>query len=102
MKLFISVGLLSMSRCGSGGLLVSGDVGGGGCAFAPWRPPCLSGLRNGEAALHEVPVRIALEVVGPLLKLQHEALRPGESHAGEDAVDAESAQVEVVNARAVA
>src|SRR5829696_1301679 len=38
----------------------------------------------------------------PLSKLQHEALCPGESHAGEDAVDAGSAQVEVVSARAVA
>jgi hypothetical protein len=47
-------------------------------------------------------VRIADEAVAPLFELQQEALRPRESHTGENAIEAGPAQMEVVNARAVA
>jgi hypothetical protein len=42
------------------------------------------------------------EAVASLLQPQHEALRPGVFHAGEDPIEAAPAQMEVVNARAVA
>src|SRR5215213_5913285 len=66
------------------------------------RPSDCRGSGDVEAAVHDSGVRVADEAVTPFLQLQHEGLRAGELDTGQDPVEAWSAQVEVVNARAVA
>ena len=51
--------------------------------------------------MHDPGVRVALEAVAPFPQPQHEALRPCELHAREDAVETGPTQVEVMNIRAV-
>ena len=66
------------------------------------RPSLSRGSGDEEPAVHDRGVRITDKAVAPLLQLQHYALRPCVFHAGENAIEAGSAQVEVVNARPVA
>src|SRR6266480_3708398 len=64
-------------------------------------PPLASpGSGDVEAAVHDPGVRVADEAIASLPQSQHEALRPGERHAGENAIEARPAQMEVVDARA--
>src|SRR6266699_1771614 len=66
------------------------------------RPSVVAVSGDQKAAVHDTGVRVADEAVAPLLQAQHEALRSDEFHAREYAVETGSAQVEVVNIRAVA
>src|SRR5262245_25307833 len=59
-------------------------------------------LGNPETAVHDARMRVADEAVAPLLQPQREALRSYELHARENAIEAGSAQMEIVNIRAVA
>ncbi len=52
--------------------------------------------------MHDSGVRVADEAVASLLQSQHEALRPCEFHARENAIETRPTQVEIVNVRAVA
>src|SRR5215212_308080 len=57
---------------------------------------------DAEGAVHDRSVGVALEAIGPLLQLHAEAVRPGEVDRRQDAVETRTAQVEIVNLRAVA
>src|SRR6266508_2368016 len=63
--------------------------------------PRRRGSGDEKGAVHDPGVRVAEEAVAALLDRQHEALRSGVFHTGENAVEAGSAQVEVVNVGAV-
>ena len=122
MRFFICAGLPSSEPRGRLPIGLSRDGGRGGRAFAPWRPPVFAlsrasnelegetdvpplasrGSGDLEAAVHDPGVRVADEAVAPLPQSQHEALRPGERHAREHAVETRPGQMEVVNVRAVA